>query len=323
MAEKKKKTGSTQTASQEELAASSSIAPTKAGSAGADAPSKASTVQATEAATATPATEATPATTETAKRKPTPEEQEVINQLAAVIAERLGEEKDTAIDQIRRIIRWLGAKRTQEYVEESFRVEENGGMMLPDESRRRTLGGVFFHLVKHNATPRERLQIWPELRIKGNEHKTRKERATIIELLRASAQQDVPGDATTVKMTILGRPGKVVERPTYVTVMMRPMKTPTLPKGLPTPPSPPSGVYAVLISGKQWRKVAESIKDPEDILIVEGFGIVSPHLPGTVEIYATNTTTKKLQQALRVAQREQMAQQQAGQATQAAQSQES
>jgi molybdopterin-guanine dinucleotide biosynthesis protein len=29
--------------------------------------------------------------------------------------------------------------------------------------------------------------------------------------------------------------------------------------------------YSVYITAKQWKKVAEAIADPEDVLIVEGF----------------------------------------------------
>ena len=47
-------------------------------------------------------------------------------------------------------------------------------------------------------------------------------------------------------------------------------KVPALPKGLPTPPAAPTK-YTVYISSKQWKKVAEAIRDPEDVLIIEGF----------------------------------------------------
>ena len=53
------------------------------------------------------------------------------------------------------------------------------------------------------------------------------------------------------------------------------------------------------IALKQWQKVEDAIKDPEDVLIVEGFPTATPQ---GINVYATNTTTKQLQQAQRQAQ---------------------
>jgi len=49
---------------------------------------------------------------------------------------------------------------------------------------------------------------------------------------------------------------------------------------------------------KQWRRVAEAMKDPEDTLIVEGFPQLDAQT-GSIAVFATNTTTRKLQQAQR------------------------
>ena len=57
--------------------------------------------------------------------------------------------------------------------------------------------------------------------------------------------------------------------------------------------------YTVYIALKQWQKVADAIKDPEDVLIVEGY---PAHDAAGISVYTTNTTTKQLQQAQRQAQ---------------------
>ena len=49
---------------------------------------------------------------------------------------------------------------------------------------------------------------------------------------------------------------------------------------------------------KQWRRVAEAMKDPEDTLIVEGFPQLDAQT-GSIAVFTTNTTTRKLQQAQR------------------------
>jgi molybdopterin-guanine dinucleotide biosynthesis protein len=70
--------------------------------------------------------------------------------------------------------------------------------------------------------------------------------------------------------------------------------------GLPTPPGTPT-TYVVYIASRQWRKVAEAIRDPEDVLIIEGFPQLDPQT-SSIAVFATNTTTKKLQMAQRQAQ---------------------
>ena len=81
-------------------------------------------------------------------------------QLVQGIASELGETADVAQMLIKRILRTLGEERTRELVRHAQVVEEQGGMLLPDGSRRRTLGGVFFKLAKERATPEERGRIW-------------------------------------------------------------------------------------------------------------------------------------------------------------------
>jgi hypothetical protein len=103
-----------------------------------------------------------------------------------------------------------------------------------------------------------------------------------------------------VKITLIGRPGPTISKNGYILTSMQTTKTPSLPKGLPAPPPTPTS-YTVYIAPKQWTKVAEAIRDPEDALILEGFPAYDPTLEG-IAVYATNVTTKNLQQAQRAAQ---------------------
>ncbi len=75
-------------------------------------------------------------------------------------AAELGESNGPALGQIRGILRAFGEERTRELVRHAKVIEEQGGMLVPDGSRRRTLGGVFFKLAKDAATPTERARIW-------------------------------------------------------------------------------------------------------------------------------------------------------------------
>jgi hypothetical protein len=108
------------------------------------------------------------------------------------------------------------------------------------------------------------------------------------------------GNATTVKITLVGRPGNILDKGQFIVTVMESTKIPALPKGLPTPTNVATK-YAVYIAAKQWKKVAESIQDPEDVLIVEGFPKTDPEVKA-IAVFATNITTKKLQAVQRQAQ---------------------
>lgn len=103
--------------------------------------------------------------------------------------------------------------------------------------------------------------------------------------------------SATVKITLIGRPGKMVDKGSCVVTVMQSSRVPALPKGLPTPPAITTN-YVVYIAAKQWKTVAEAIRDPEDVLIVEGFPQIDTKT-GSIAVFATNITTKKLQMACR------------------------
>ncbi len=104
-----------------------------------------------------------------------------------------------------------------------------------------------------------------------------------------------------MKLTVIGRPDKIVERGDVALVGMRSEKVPSLPKGVPAPPSPQTD-YMVLVGMKQWRKVAEALAaDPADKVIMEGYPTVQPDAAGII-VYATSATTTGIQAAKRAAQ---------------------
>jgi len=114
----------------------------------------------------------------------------------------------------------------------------------------------------------------------------------------AALQQEI-GRATTVKITVIGRPGAAVEQGQAVVVALVSEKVPDLPKGL---PEPPAGTrYTVFVARKQWGKIAEALAaDPEDAAIIEGYAALDPRVAG-IAVYATSATTKRLQAAKRAA----------------------
>ncbi len=54
----------------------------------------------------------------------------------------------------------------------------------------------------------------------------------------------------------------------------------------------------VFMAQKQCNKVWEAIGQPDDALIVEGYGVHAPRFAG-ITVYATQVTTKHLQAAKR------------------------
>jgi hypothetical protein len=184
-------------------------------------------------------------------------------------------------------------------------------MLIPDGSRKRTLGGIFFYLVRTQVSDDEAMQInraWRWQQWKQRQPAKAKaatapappplppfmwdEAAPIIAELTANI-----GAASTVKVTIIGRPAQVVERQGVIIVALRSTKPPTLPKGLPPLPSTPT-TYMIFVQQKQWNKVRDAMQHADDALIVEGYPVHEPRFAG-ITVYATQVTTKALQAARR------------------------
>ena len=234
-----------------------------------------------------------------------------LHTVAATIAAQLGETAPTPRATIWRTVRTLGPERAQAFVAQALKVEANGGMLIPDGSRKRTLGGIFFYLVRTQISDDEAMQInraWRWQQWKQRHPATPRatvapappplppfvwdEAAPIIAELTAR-----PGEASTVKVTVIGRPNQVVERQGVVVIALRSTKTPTLPKGLPPLPRVPT-TYMIFIQQKQWTKVQAALQQPDDALIVEGYPVHEPRFAG-ITVYATQVTTKSLQAARR------------------------
>lgn len=83
-----------------------------------------------------------------------------VEEMAAALAARLGETETAPRKQIKRAVRVLGPERVGALLDRTLETERDGGLMLPDGSRRRTPGGVFFYLLRRSVTPKERSKIF-------------------------------------------------------------------------------------------------------------------------------------------------------------------
>jgi len=223
---------------------------------------------------------------------------------AEEIVAQLGETEQEPIRQLRRAVRILGEERIRDLVARALKVEASGGTMIPDGSRRRTVGGVFFHLARAELGQKEFYRVFRP-QGQGGGPPGQKTMTAMSRTVRtgsdaagepfdeatfgaaAAEAMSEAGEATTVKLTVIGRPGTVVERGDVVLVGMRSEKAPSLPKGVPVPTSPRTD-YMVLVGMKQWSKVAEALAvDPADKVIVEGYPTVRPEFAG-ITVYATS-----------------------------------
>jgi hypothetical protein len=219
-----------------------------------------------------------------------------LNEQGQTIADTLGETESGPVEQIGRTLELLGPERVQKLVEETLKIEAEGGMLVEGGERRRTTGGVFFKLVKGNTTPEERRAIFPHLqKAEVPPPPTLEE---IQQAISEASQQK--GEASTVKITITGRPGKIVEKGQVVITSLKSTKAPSLSKVLPKPPEDPM-TYIVFIAKKQWDKVKDSIKNPDDKLIVDGYPVLDKRIgqSGTMTIYAQHVRSMLMEQAQR------------------------
>jgi len=83
---------------------------------------------------------------------PQPRQKSVGSQIATA----LGETDELVRKKVKRIVKTIGESQAQELLRTTMEIEANGGEVLPDGSRRRTAGGIFFRLARETVTPEQR-----------------------------------------------------------------------------------------------------------------------------------------------------------------------
>jgi PHAX RNA-binding domain len=190
------------------------------------------------------------------------------------------------------LLKWvwktLGPDTCLTLLTETLQTEAQGGLMTQDGSRRRTPGGVFFSLTRARLTQKQYWQF---------------QARAIPQLTWTRAVQAMtefpspPGKATTMTLTIIGRPTEVQAHGGAVLFKMQGPPPPTLPRGLPALPKVPPPTWHVWVAIRQWNRVKDALAaDPQDQLILEGY----PVLPGTQPVLLVHTCTSiSLQRAQR------------------------
>src|SRR6516164_3621303 len=208
------------------------------------------------------------------------------------------------------VLRVLGQERCAAILADTLTCEASGGMLTKDGTRRRTPGGVFFQLVRERATPQERRRLFPWTAAPSGPTPPQRPPQTPTTLTWDEVQSITQtlathpaGEARTMKLTLIGRPGTVETRGQAVVFRMQGKPPGALPRGLPPVPAQAPMTWTVLVALRQWNRVTESLAaNQEDQLIIEGY----PLLQGTQPVLLAQSCVSMLQQrAQKQAQRQQ------------------
>jgi hypothetical protein len=185
------------------------------------------------------------------------------------------------------VLRVLGQDRCAAILADTLTCEASGGMLTRDGTRRRTPGGVFFQLVRERATARERHRLFPRgTTPPGAGQPPRQPQAPTVltwdeaRPLMQTLAAEPPGEARTMKLTLIGRPGKVETRGQAVVFRMQGKPPGALPRGLPPVPAQTPMTWTVMVALRQWNRVKDSLAgDQEDQLIIEGYPLIQGNQP--------------------------------------------
>ncbi len=224
---------------------------------------------------------------------------------AAEIADALGEKQHGPRRLVREVVERCGVPFARDVLNDTEEVMRMGGMLTAEADRLRTKGGVFFYLARGRMSDEVRHVIFPPRTVRTRRKPESNARpsepdfnwAARIAIVRSLLKEQ--GEARTVKITLIGRPGKVETRKeTVILTMSHSAGTPTFPRGVPLPPSTPT-LYTVYVAAKQWKRVEEALKESsEDVLILEGMCAFDPDLQA-VAVYTIKATTKFIEAAKR------------------------
>src|SRR5262245_31740933 len=199
-------------------------------------------------------------------------------------------------DLLTKVLRTLGQDRCTAILADTLQCEANGGMLTKDGTRRRTPGGVFFQLIRKRATPQERRRLFPQPAPQPSQGQpqapavlTWDQVPIIIQILTAHPA----GEARTMKLTLIGRPGKVETRGQAVVFRMQGKPPGSLPRGLPPVPAQAPMTWNVMVALRQWNRVKDSLDtNQEDQLIIEGY----PLMQGSQHVLLAQSCVSMLQQ---------------------------
>lgn len=211
---------------------------------------------------------------------------------------------------ITRIVNELGIERSQHIFDKALVAEETGGIMTRDGKRRRTPGGTFFFLVRGRISREQYFRIWERphpfykkpkrpARPPRKKPPTPKKKAEPLQwparIALFNEVSEEHGQASTTEIKLIGRPIKVLPRGKVVILTLRNRDQPPLPRGLPKVEEDMT-VFLVFLTLKQWKKIADSMEEASDKVIVTGYPVFSAKL-NAIAVWAKNATTINMEKA--------------------------
>jgi len=238
---------------------------------------------------------------------------DVLRETTATIAKQLNE---SAVERLRWVVAYLGPDVALEVMDDTLKIEEQGGMLVQNGSRRRTPGGIFFSLVKKGInkqdrrklfpyTPSNQNKLWPKRRRGAYNNSNNRSASRRGRPIRSKYQPEMKallkgqpfGVADNMSVKLIGRPGQVVKQGSFVMTMMQlSPELPSISKDLPTMPQTKLRLL-VYITKKQWDQVMLSLEQPENSLNINGILTYDDDLRRMV-VFARAVTVKVGQPSL-------------------------
>ncbi len=214
------------------------------------------------------------------------------DRLLTSIAERLGETATRPREQLARLLTLKSSTELEAVLTEAEQIAARHGLLTEDGSRPRTLGGIFFYLVRRTLSWRERAFVFglpPDQLPMPKNWRNRKH---------LYADLTTAGTVRSLRATLTGNPEKVVVMGQLVLCLFKVMPSP---KGLEKGIEPPNRMTSITmyIALKHWRVVAEHVAGG-GLLSIEGILAYDQGLEG-VSLYARKVTASaKVKTALTV-----------------------
>lgn len=234
---------------------------------------------------------------------------EAINQVVTKISTELNE---TNTYLIKRITREIGVAKAMQLLDKTVEIEAGEGIMTLKGDRRRTPGGVFFFLVRGRISKEQYFKIWERPQPYFKKRKPQKpqpekrppqqKKKVKVEPLNWPARialfNEVGGEhgqVSRAELKLIGRPIKILPRGKIVILTLRNRDQPPLPRALPKVEQD-STVFLVFLSMKQWNKIADSMEDESDKVIITGYPVYSGKL-NAIAVWAQRATTINMEKA--------------------------